>query len=131
MNNSIFKTGGSFDKLFDNMDRIMDSAFTNRTHDRYIQSIFDQISQWSDVGDKYAISKDMPGISREELKVEIASNVISVTGKNNTRNYQYAVTLPSDVDTDTIEASLKDGVLTLTAHKHMPAAPPKKVIEVK
>jgi len=67
----------------------------------------------------YKLSMDLPGISKEDLAVEFNQGVLTVKGENKTKNRKYSKTfkIPNTVDSESIEADLKDGILTLTLPK--------------
>ncbi|MCO6412479.1 MAG: Hsp20/alpha crystallin family protein [Thiogranum sp.] len=78
------------------------------------------------------LKADMPGVSSERLDVQVDGESLSIEGKveipvpeqmnalyadiRSTR-YQRSFSLSSELDPDNIEASLKDGVLTLRIPK--------------
>ena len=78
------------------------------------------------------VQADMPGVSRDRLEVHIDSDTLSIEGRavipmpegmdalyadiRSTR-YQRSFSLSRELDTERIEAGLKDGVLTLRIPK--------------
>jgi HSP20 family protein len=98
-----------------------------------------------EVNNHYELSADLPGLKKEDIKVEIHDNVLTLRGekkieedkkdKNYRLNERYygefirTFTLPENVEKDGIEAEFKDGVLKLTIPKAEKAKP--KQIEVK
>ncbi|MFZ3229091.1 MAG: Hsp20/alpha crystallin family protein [Pseudobdellovibrio sp.] len=82
---------------------------------------------------KYIMKFDMPGISKEQLNVEVNKDVISIQAErmedaNKIKakqllteiaygNYQRSFILPEPIDDKKIEAKFKDGVLTVTILK--------------
>ncbi len=82
---------------------------------------------------RYIVTAELPGTKRSDVSVEVADGVLTIRGekksereeKSEKRRYversfgsfSRAFTLPSDADEAKIEASFKDGVLTVTLAK--------------
>ena len=94
-----------------------------------------------DLGEKLEIAAEVPGMSKEDLNIKIQGNYLEVSGtrksdapegykthrvERGTPTFTRSFTLPSDVDSERVEASLKNGILTLTLPK-AEAAKPKQV----
>ena len=94
--------------------------------------------------DHYAIEIDMPGVKQDDLQVTYEKGVLSITAQRKAaeaddrkvwqeeRGYGQVsrqVKLPDLADPDSINARLRDGVLSVTVAKK-PEAQPKK-IEIK
>ena len=94
----------------------------------------------------YVVTVDLPGITRENIKINFDRGVLSVTGTresatesaNGDRFYvrerafgtfTRSVRFARDVDSDRIEAKLDHGILTITVPKAATALP--RQIEVK
>ncbi|MCG8641895.1 MAG: Hsp20/alpha crystallin family protein [Desulfobacterales bacterium] len=92
-------------------------------------------------GDHFEIRAELPGIEKDDLNVKIQGNYLEITGERRSNapdgykthktergigSFSRSFTLPSDVDSTKVEATLKDGVLYLTLPKHE-AAKPKKI----
>ncbi len=83
--------------------------------------------------DSFVFKADVPGIKESDLDVTVTGNRLNVSGKReeekedkSDRYYTYersygsfsrSFTLPEGVDTTTVRADLKDGVLTLSIQK--------------
>lgn len=69
----------------------------------------------------YLISLDLPGITKEDLKIEVKNNWLIVQAENKVnkhqRKYQKTLLLPKTVNLDLIEADLVNGVLTIKCPK--------------
>lgn len=90
------------------------------------------------------LSADMPGVSSDRLDIQVDKDTLVIEGVaklemaegmkplyadvRSTR-YRRSFAISSELDTDNIEATLKDGVLSLRLHKR-PESKPRK-IEVK
>jgi HSP20 family molecular chaperone IbpA len=91
--------------------------------------------------DGITLVADMPGVSRERLSIQVDKDTLSIEGEaridmpegmkplyadiRSTR-YRRSFALSSELDTDNIDASLKDGVLSLRIHKR-PESRPRKI----
>ena len=93
---------------------------------------------------EFAISIEVPGISRENISVEIDRNELTVRGERKVAedesqsdrrverfrgSFSRSFSLPEIADADSIEATLHDGVLELKVPKRAPKS--ARAIEVK
>jgi HSP20 family protein len=81
--------------------------------------------------DAYVIEAELPGVKREDVDIEIVGNELTITGElkererkgivrrstRRTGRFEYRVALPEQVEADSVEAKLTDGVLTLRVPK--------------
>jgi len=81
-------------------------------------------------GDKLVVRADLPGLKKEDVKVEIDNDVLTLSGERSDEHeenrdgyyrsersygqFYRAVPLPEGVNSDQCEASFKDGVLEVT-----------------
>jgi len=88
------------------------------------------------------IRAELPGVSPDDVQIEVTGNVLKLAGEKSAekeekgRDYHYAerqfgafsriIQLPATVNADKVEATYKDGVLTITLPKH-PEAKPKRI----
>lgn len=93
--------------------------------------------------DAWVIEAELPGVSQEDINLELREGELVISGEikererkgqlrrqvRKTGRFDYRLTLPGDVQSDKIEASLDKGVLTVRVPKS-PRAQPKR-IEVK
>ena len=141
---SLFEPLTSFDREIDTMfDKFMrggtadDSSFA--------------VSHWMPAVDvaehdeEYQVKVELPGVSKDDVKITMQDNILTIHGEkkqekeSKSSNYhrversygsfQRSFTLPTSVKHDTIEASYKDGILTIALPKAEEAKP--KQIEVK
>ena len=76
----------------------------------------------------WTLSLDIPGVSREELDIEIDGPVVRITTKTEAkRQYKAAYELAQEIDVDATRAELKDGVLTLALAKKAPVVTTRKI----
>jgi HSP20 family molecular chaperone IbpA len=80
-----------------------------------------------ETNDTYYVTFELPGYNKENLKVEISENVLTVEGKREigygentyTSSYDETIYLTSyEYDSNKTSAEIKDGVLTVTLPKY-------------
>ena len=94
---------------------------------------------------KYYLTAEIPGVDKENISISIEQNVVTISGRKESKreeeganyyiresssgSFSRSVRLPGDVEEEKVEATFKDGVLTLV----MPhsEAPKSKKIEIK
>ena len=81
--------------------------------------------------DAYVVEAELPGVKRQDVNIELVGNELTVTGEikekerkgvvrrrtRRTGHFEYRVLLPDQVESDKIDANLKDGVLTVRVPK--------------
>jgi HSP20 family protein len=109
---------------------------------REILADFDAAFEVKETKDGYVFKADVPGIKESDLAINLTENRLTVSGKREAEKQQESdtyfsyersygsftrsFTLPEGVDAEKVNASLKDGVLTINVAKK-PEAQPKKV----
>ena len=92
--------------------------------------------------DTFVFKADLPGLKIEDLDVKLTQNRLTISGKREAEKteqgdtfytfersygaFSRSFTLPEGVDSEMIEADLRDGVLTVTLPKK-PEAQPKQI----
>ena len=72
----------------------------------------------------YRLQLDVPGLSREQLQVDIEGRVVRIeSAAEAPRRYRWAFELPQELDAANSAAQLAHGVLTLQLGKKAPPAP--------
>jgi HSP20 family protein len=74
----------------------------------------------------YEVEVPVPGYSSTQIDVTYKDGVINVGGKTDRRSFTRSFTVPDDVNSDAIEARVKDGMLTIVLKRH-PEAQPKRI----
>jgi len=85
-----------------------------------------------DNGENFMVMAEVPGLSKDDLNVKIQGNYLEISGSRKAdipegysvhrtergiANFSRSFTLPADVDGNKVEATLKNGILTLTLPK--------------
>jgi len=74
----------------------------------------------------YIVDVPVPGFNSSSIDMTLKDGIISVIGKTDRRTFSRAFNVPEDVDPDKINATVADGMLSITLERH-PAAQPKKI----
>lgn len=101
---------------------------------------FPAMNIWQD-GEKLYVEAEVPGLGMEDLELTVEGDELTLKGQRRrvedkeiayhrqergVGTFTRSLTLPVDVDTDKVEATLKDGVLTVVLPK-AEAAKPRKI----
>ena len=132
--------------LFDNAFKsIFDSPFFNsETADT---TSFRPRTRITENKDNFFINLEMPGIPKENVKIEVENNLLSVKGEKKAEHktedtnlvmneivygeFCRTFNLSKDIKVDDIQAEFKDGLLIVTLPKVEEAKPVVKEIKVK
>ncbi|HEX3458275.1 MAG TPA: Hsp20/alpha crystallin family protein [Candidatus Baltobacteraceae bacterium] len=74
----------------------------------------------------YEVEVPVPGFTPNQVEVIFKDGVLTMAGKNERRSFSRSFTIPEDVDVDSIEAKVENGMLQLSLRRH-PEAQPKKI----
>ena len=99
-----------------------------------------------DEGKELVMKADLPGVKKEDLHLDLTENVLTLSGEKKTEEtvekggyyrsersygrFTRSFELPSDVDTEKITASIKDGVLEIRLPKTEKAETATKNISI-
>lgn len=81
--------------------------------------------------DAFVVELDLPGVRRDDVSVDLRGNELYVTGETKERErtgvlrrrsrtmgrFEHRITVPGDIDPESVRASLADGVLTIQLEK--------------
>jgi HSP20 family protein len=110
--------------------RSFDRSFERFVNDAFFGSATTGVNVQQD--DKaWTVTLDVPGVTREELAINIEGAVVRIETKAEAkRQFKAAYELPQDIDAEATTAKLENGVLTLTLAKKQPVSNVRQ-IEVK
>ncbi|MCH8490679.1 MAG: Hsp20/alpha crystallin family protein [Oceanicaulis sp.] len=107
---------------------------------------FAPASEASSDSDAYRITIELPGVSEEDIELNVEGGVMTVKGEKKTERedsgdtwffserrygaFSRSFRLPEDADADTVKAEMKDGVLTVTLPRTAPARNETKRIPI-
>lgn len=97
-------------------------------------------------GEEFVLRADLPGVSEDDVNVELQDNVLSISGRRESEQedrrqgyyrveratgaFSRALTLPEGIDPDNIKASFDNGVLEVRVPKPEERKPRKVSINV-
>ncbi len=127
------------------MDRLFSSLFGGGYEER--EGLWAPVVDIEEDNDTILVKAEIPGMKKEDIKVSVQSNILTITGerkhesetKNKTfhrveRSYgkfSRMITLPTDVDSDKVKATYKDGILNITLPKPEAVKPKHIDVEIK
>jgi len=137
---SLLQLHNEMDRLFDDVWRSFGmpsgsklsrptSIFNNRLFDHSILGDYRAKLDVSGSDKEYEVTIDLPGLSEEDIQIELNGNTLVVKGqkeeKNESKDKQYyrversvgsfqrTLSLPEDADRDEISANMKNGLLVI------------------
>jgi len=103
--NDLDKVFSNFNTIFDEMD-----AFRRPLSDLHFN---EDDGIWT-------AEIELPGIDKENLEVTLSENTISIKAETEDRKFRSSFKIGRNIDQESISASLKDGLLTLSFKEIMP-----------
>jgi HSP20 family protein len=111
------------------LDRFMEEALGSWGRGENLHEWF-PVTDVSETPESLTLRLEVPGLSRDQLKISVENNTLTVRGEKKQETssedetfhrtersfgaFERSFTLPPYVDTDTVKASLHDGVLSVT-----------------
>lgn len=122
------------DQIGERMRRVLDETFGGLPG---LRPLLREGGAWSPMvdieeqDDAYVVEAELPGVKRDDVTVELVGNELAITGElkekertgtlrrqtRRTGRFDYRVRLSETVDTEAVQASLADGVLTVRVPK--------------
>ena len=114
-------------------DRLFDSFFNTSNEEETSLTAFSPAVDITETEKEYLISAELPGIKKEDIKMNISDNILTISGEKNQEKktdkenyhrtervygtFQRSFRLPEISAQENISAEFKDGVLTVTIPK--------------
>ena len=111
------------------LDRFMEEALGSWGRGENLHEWF-PVTDVSETPESLTLRLEVPGLSRDQLKISVENNTLTVRGEKKQETssedetfhrtersfgaFERWFSLPAYVDTDTVKASLQDGVLAVT-----------------
>ena len=134
-----------FNKLFNNFNSRF-GLFDRDDDSEYDNAVWMPLTDISEDKDNFVLKLDLPGISKNDLKISYSDGQLSISGERKqekeTKDSKYhrveraygkyyrSFTLPSKIQEDKIDAEFKDGQLTITVPKAEEVKPKEISIKV-
>lgn len=126
--------------LFSEMDRLFGNFGSLPAKTAYDDRDFSPAAEVAESEEKFLMSLDLPGVKKEDIKIEIDQNILKISGerKRDTETnenhkvhfyekrygfFKKSFTLPRSVDGAKIEARFENGVLEIQIPKTEAAKP--------
>lgn len=131
----------NLDKAFESFRKEFEKSFASFPSLPAMPKVASLSCDVVDEGDKYVIKAEMPGVKKDEIKLNVFDNSLEISAqhkeqeeekkKNYLRkerseiSYYRTLPLPEKVVSDKTNAKLTDGVLNITIPKATPTPKPK------
>lgn len=105
---TLYRNGDTLDRLFgDNWftDPWIYPLSSSRLRKEIFVNVKDGVASFT---------HEVPGIPKEQIAITWKDDVLSVSGKTETRSIEFEVSMP-DIDTKTLKAECVNGILTVSA----------------
>lgn len=145
----------AFDDIFEGFRKDMEDAlFFPRWNflDRRNELVSDletrlPLCDMEDLGDKYEVTLEAPGIPKDKINVKAGTNYIDISGENEKKteekrkNYLYnersysslrrRISTPEEIDPSKIDAKMENGVLLIQVPKKTPTKTEETKVQIK
>jgi len=127
------------------MDRLFSSLFGGASEGR--EGFWSPVVDIEEDNENIMVKAEIPGMKKEDIQVSVQGNMLNITGErkqeSETKNktfhrveraygrFSRMITLPTDVDSDKVKASYKDGILNITLPKPESIKPKNIDVEIK
>ena len=135
-----------FDKLF---DQFFETSFPEMTRTvgvkPYQGSAYPKVNVY-EYDDKVGIIAEIPGLDKKDLSVEVQDGTLTISGEKHfiledenakvlrrelkASSFKRSFELGENLDGDNIEASFKNGILSIDVPKLVPLQPVKKLVKI-
>ena len=76
------------------------------------------------------VTVEMPGVSKENIRINAYDNVVEVKSEDPQRKYHKAIELPEEADIETAKSKFNNGILEITFEKKKETKPQGKEIKI-
>lgn len=120
------------------MQKELDQLFSDFDRPRFAPTEFSPSCEFSEDKSHYHLKFDLPGVKKEDMKIEVDGNLLSVTAERREEkksedkksryseiqygSYSRTFTLPVTIDEKQVQAKFENGVLNLSLPKAAPSS---------
>lgn len=76
------------------------------------------------------VTVEMPGVSKDKIKINAYEDKVEVTSEDPKRKYHEVITIPPEADIETVKSSFNNGILEIIFNKKEKKIPKGKEIKV-
>ena len=141
-NLTVVNPSREFEDIYDRMTQLMNLAFGVAPVD-VTEGAWIPLADVSETDDAYVVEVDLPGANRDQIDIQVQDRELVITGEipeseqegrrhrrsRRTGRFEFHTYLPGDVNADSVNAQLSDGVLTVAVPKSEKAK--QRHIEIK
>jgi len=82
-----------------------------------VKEVWEPIVDIYDEKDHVLIVVELPGVSKDKIKIDIAGDILNLTASNHNRKYAKEILLPGRVKPASLKTSYKNGLLEITLER--------------
>jgi HSP20 family protein len=82
-----------------------------------VEEVREPIVDVFDEQDHILVIAELPGVSEDKIKIEVAGDILDITASDRDRKYAKEILLPSKVKKEGMKSSYKNGILEVTLLK--------------
>jgi HSP20 family protein len=144
-----FSPFGLIEDLQTDLNRFFDSSLLNMSKDfsEHPAATWLPSTDIHDMEDKLLVQTDLPGLNKDDIEVSVQGNTLFIRGEKKHEDkvqdtgyirserffgqFERALPLTDDIDSSKIDASYKNGVLTVAIAKKEEAKPKQITVNIK
>ena len=128
----------AFDRLFSDFAPVLSNSGPRVAEAAYVPRV-----DIREEGDALVLSAELPGVDKEAVKVEVDKSILTISGEKKAESssdengmhrservygaFKRSFRLPESVDESAVNASYKDGILTVRLSKR-PESKPRQIV---
>jgi HSP20 family protein len=121
------------------MGQLMSMAFGDLAFAPALSAPWTPLADITETDDAYVVEVELPGVNKDQVNVDVNDRELIISGEitepqeeegrrrrrraRRTGRFEFRTTLPGDINPEGVNATLSDGILTLTVPKSEAARP--------